>query len=106
MLKSVARIEALLFVYFLALLLDALIERELRRAMRAAGIDSLPLYPETRLCRAPTTDRLIDLFGDLQRHHLLAGYRCVQVFHPQLNSLQMQVLGLLGVPHSAYAVSH
>lgn len=105
MLKSVARIEALLFVYFLALLLDALIERELRHAMRAAGIDSLPLYPETRLCRAPTTDRLIDLFGDLQRHHLLAGHRCVRVFHPQLHALQTQVLDLLGVPHSAYAVS-
>lgn len=105
MLKSVARIEALLFVYFLALLLDALIERELRHAMRTAGIDSLPLYPETRLCRAPTTDRLIDLFADLQRHHLLAGHRCVQVFHPQLNALQTQVLDLLGVPHSAYAVS-
>jgi transposase len=35
-LKSVTRIEALLLVYFVALLVDALIERELRRAMKAA----------------------------------------------------------------------
>lgn len=103
-LKSVARIEALLFVYFLALLLDALIEREMRRAMQAAGLQSLPLYPETRLCRAPTTDRLLDLFRDLQRHDLYAGQRRMQVFHPQLSDLQTQVLGLLGVPDSAYDV--
>lgn len=104
-LKSVARIEALLFVYFLALLLDALIEREMRRAMQAAHIKSLPLYPETRLCRAPTTDRLLDLFRDLQRHHLYAGSRCRQVFHPHLSDLQMQILALLDVPDSAYDVS-
>lgn len=103
MLKNVARIEALLFIYFLALLLDALIEREMRRAMRVAGLHSLPLYPETRLCRAPTTDRLLDLLRDLQRHDLLAGKRCIQAFHPQLSDLQTQVLGLLGVPLSAYA---
>ena len=101
-LKSVARIEALLFVYFLALLLDALIEREMRRAMQAARLSSLPLYPETRLCRAPTTDRLLDLFRDLQRHKLYANSRCTQVFQPQLSDLQTQVLDLLGVPDSAY----
>ena len=105
-LKSVARIEALLFIYFLALLLDALIERQMRCAMRVAHITSLPLYPETRLCRAPTTDRLLDLFRDLQRHELYAGPRRMQVFHPNLSDLQTQVLDLLGVPDSAYQVSH
>lgn len=105
-LKSVSRIEALLFIYFLALLLDALIEREMRRSMHAAHIESLPLYPETRLCRAPTTDRLLDLFRDLQRHDLYAGSRSMQVFRPQLSDMQTQILGLLGVPISAYEVGH
>ena len=52
----------------------------------------------------PTTDRLLDLFRDLQRHDLYAGQRRMQVFHPQLSDLQTQVLGLLGVPDSAYGV--
>ena len=104
-LKSVARIEALFFIYFLALLLDALIEREIRHAMQAAHIESLPLYPETRSCRAPTTDRLLDRFRDLQRHDLYAGPRRIQVFDPNLSDLQTQVLDLLGVPGSAYAVA-
>ncbi len=52
----------------------------------------------------PTTDRLLDLFRDLQRHDLYAGQRRMQVFHPQLSDLQTQVLGLSGVPDSAYDV--
>jgi transposase len=102
-LKSVTRIEALMTVYFLALLVDALIEREMRRAMVAASIESLPLYPEDRECRAPTTDRLLDLFRDLQQHRLFRGRQLVQVFAPQITKAQEQILGLLGVPLSAYA---
>jgi len=106
LLKSVTRIEALLLVYFFALLVDALIEREIRRAMQAARIPSLPLYPEDRLCRAPTTDRVLDLFRDLRGHHLFHGDRLVQSFDPQLSTLQKQILTLLGVPHSAYGTAH
>jgi len=47
-LKNEARIEALFTLYFLALLVPALTERELSQAMSAAGIEQLPLYPEAR----------------------------------------------------------
>jgi transposase len=102
-LKSVTRIEALMTIYFLALLVDALIERQMRRAMAAASIKSLPLYPEDRECRAPTTERLLDLFRDLQQHRLLHGRELVQVFAPQITKAHEQILTLLGVPQSAYA---
>ena len=42
-LKAVHRIQALLAVYFFALLLEALLERELRAAMQRKGIESLAL---------------------------------------------------------------
>jgi transposase len=45
-LKEVSRIQALLCVYFFVLLVEALLERELRRAMEREGIESLPLYSE------------------------------------------------------------
>ena len=102
-LKSVTRIEALLLVYFLALLLDALIEREMRRAMQARKLKSLPLYPEQRSCQAPTTDRLLDIFGGVQRHELYRRGRLVQTFAPELSTLQLEILDFLGVPRSAYA---
>src|SRR5207302_2658784 len=63
-LKEVSRIQALLCVYFLALLTESLLERELRRAMEREAIASLPLYPEGRKGRRPTARRLIDLFED------------------------------------------
>jgi transposase len=47
-LKNVSRVEGLLFLYFVALIVQALLERELRRAMARKGIKSLPLYPEER----------------------------------------------------------
>jgi transposase len=105
LLKSVTRIEALMTIYFLALLVDALIEREMRRAMAAASIESLPLYPEERDCRAPTTARILDIFRDVQHHRLLRGRRLVKVFEPELSDGQKQILALLGVPASAYTLA-
>jgi transposase len=96
-LKEASRIQALLCVYFLVLLAESLFERELRRAMDRAAIESLPLYPEGRKCRHPTARRLIDLFEDVQRHSLQVGRRSPLVFTTQLSRLQRRVLRLLGM---------
>ena len=101
-LKNEARIEALFTLYFLALLVQALIERELRQAMKTAGIEQLPLYPESRACKRPTTEHILRLFSLAERVTVLAGAEVVRVFPPNLTDLQRQVLGLLGVPASAY----
>ena len=42
-LKEVSRIQALLCVYFFVLLVECLLERELRRAMEGKGIEELAL---------------------------------------------------------------
>jgi transposase len=100
LLKEVSRIQALLCVYFLALLVEALLERELRRAMEREGIASLPIYPEARGCRRPTARKVIDLFEDVQRHELSAGRRPAVVFNTKLNRLQRRILRLLGMPRA------
>jgi transposase len=97
-LKEVSRIQALLCVYFFALLVESLLERELRRAMGREGIESLPLYPEGRACRRPTARRVIDLFEEVQRHELTAGKHPAVVFTTELTRLQRKVLRLLGMP--------
>jgi transposase len=96
-LKEASRIQALLCVYFLVLLSESLLERELRRAMDREAIESLPLYPESRKCRHPTARRLIELFEDVQRHALQVGRRPAVVFTTQLSRLQRRVLRLLGM---------
>jgi transposase len=102
LLKNPGRVEAFFFVYFLALLVQALLERELRRAMQAQAISSLPLYPEERRTRRPTAEQILRLFSRLDRHDLVAGSELVRSFEPDLTPLQQQVLQLLGVPESAY----
>jgi transposase len=97
-LKETSRIQALLCVYFFALLVESLLERELRRAMEGAGVESLPLYPEGRACRRPTARRVIELFEEVQRHELSAGDRRPVVFSTELTRLQRKVLRLLGMP--------
>jgi transposase len=105
-LKSPERVAALLFLYFLALLVFALIERELREEMRRNKIASLPLYPEKRYCVAPTTEVILDSVAGRRRHRLIDGDGCViNVFHDPLSPVAKQVLELLGVDIRAYRVT-
>lgn len=102
-LKNEGRIEAFFTLYFLGLLVQALIERELRTAMKRKGIEELPIYPEERRCKRPTTEQILRLFSLPERHVLLRRGQVVKVFPPELTELQRQVLALLGVPGRAFA---
>jgi transposase len=104
-LKNVSRIEALLFLYFVALLVHALLEREVRRGMVREKLDRLPLYPEERECKAPSTERILDLFAPLQRHRLRRKRRLVQIFEPELTNLHKQILGLMRLPTALFKAS-
>jgi transposase len=104
-LKNEGRIEAFFLLYFLALLVQALIERQLRAGMRSAEIEQLPLYPEERACKCPTTEGALRLFGLTQGHVLLQGDVVVQVFQPELTDIQETVLRLLGVPLTSYRLT-
>jgi transposase len=101
-LKDVGRIEALLGVYFLVLLVEALLERELRQAMQRQGIETLPLYPEGRPCRRPTARRVIDLFESIQRHTLEQPEVEPTTQISELSPLQRTLLRVLGLPATTY----
>lgn len=101
-LKSVSRIQALLCVYFFALLVQALLERELRAALQASDEKSLPLYPEARPCRRPTARRVLDIFEPIQRHTLTNG-REESTFVTELSFSQERILELLGISSEDYA---
>jgi transposase len=101
-LRDPARIEAIFCCQFLALLVGALIERQIRTAMKAAATTDIPLYPELRACEAPSAERILAVFADLTRHELHRDGELVQTFEAELNPLQRQILDLLGVPDTAY----
>lgn len=101
-LKNEGRIEALFTLYFLALLVGALIERELRLAMKRENIAELPLYPEQRQCAHPTTEQILRLFSLAERHRLLLDGSTVQLFDVALTPLQRHVISLLGLSEQAF----
>ena len=101
-LKNEGRIEALFTLYAIALLVQALIERELRQAMTRQGVAELPIYPEQRQCAHPTTEQVLRLFSLAERHQLRRLGRTVQLFDLSLTPLQRQVLALLGVPPNTF----
>jgi len=104
-LKDEGRIEALLLLYFVALLVQALIERQVRTSMKAEKLKVLPLYPEDRECHAPTANRILEVFENIQRHDLMEGAVLRQCFEPKLTQLQQDLLRLLGAPRDTYGLA-
>ena len=100
--KTPERIEAFVFIYFVALLLHSLVERQLREAMSAHEIKRLPVYPEARECEKPTAEKVLALFESLRRHRLLGSDAVMATFFDPMSEIQRQVLSLLNVPLSAY----
>jgi len=103
-LKNVARIQGLLGAYFFALLMQTLLERELRQAMLREGEATLPLYPEERPCARPTTHRLIELFSTIQRHEVRVGDGESQMMATKLTKTQSTIIRLLGLDPRTYGL--
>ncbi len=101
-LKTPERIEALLFLYYTALIIYALIERNLRKAMKKAGIKSIPIYPEQRECRRPSAERILEAFQNFSRHQLWENGRLEETFFDPIGNVPMTILELLRIPASHY----
>ena len=104
-LKNVSRIQGLLAAYFFALLVQTLLERDLRQAMARAGEGTLPLYPEARPCARPTTHRLIEVFSSIQRHEVRVGEGEPQVMVTKLTKTQRSIIRLLGLDPRTYGLA-
>ena len=102
MLKNVDRIEGFLFVYFLALLVESLIEREIRMGMAKEERKSIRIYPEFRSCESPTTDRVLGDFSMVQMNWIEIDGKVVKKFLPKLTQRQEDLLRLAGVPSDSY----
>lgn len=99
------RVSSLLFIYYLALLLWSLIEREIRRKMKDHNIASLPIYPEMRECTAPTTDGVFQTIQGIRRHRLMdENDNVIKTFYDDLSPVAIESLELLGVDLGYYGI--
>lgn len=104
-LKNVKRVESFLWLYHMVDLVQALLEREVRRQMQQATLKSLPLHPEKRLSAAPTSALVLNALQGHRRHRLI-DQQGVEIcrFHDPLSEVAQSVLDLLSIDSSAYGL--
>ena len=102
-LKKNARIEALMFLEFIAQIIAALIERALREKMAEKKIELLCSLPEGRASKTPTIEQVLRLFENQNKHALYDGDRLVKQFADPLTPVQSQILQLLEIPTAVYS---
>ncbi|MGI9295833.1 MAG: IS1634 family transposase [Pseudomonadales bacterium] len=100
--KKVERVEAMMFLFFMALIMQAVIEREVRQSMNEHAIDAIPIYPEHRLAQHPTTAKIFDRFHDISLYRLYKGSKLIKQYQDELTSVQVSVLTLLGMTTDSY----
>ncbi len=101
-LEAPRRIEAMMFLYFIALMLISLIERRIRLDMQAGNIDSLPMRPSGMQTKKPTWRTIKDSFHGV---HLATIEQSGNVLHAAMkgmSALRQLILELLRVPIAAY----
>jgi len=96
--KKIQRVEANMFAFFIALMIQALIEREIRVKMKKEKLPSLTLYPEEREASHPTTTKIMRIFDEISTYKLIYGDGSVDEFKDELTETQQQVLELLQIP--------
>jgi transposase len=101
-LKKNTRIEALMFLEFIAQMVAALIERALRQKMTEKNIALLCSLPEGRPSKAPTIEQVLRLFENQTKQALYDGDRLIKQFADPLTPVQSQILQLLSIPTAVY----
>lgn len=100
-LKKPRRVVALLHVYFVAIMLSALLERQVRSAMSRQGIEKISILPEGRATATPTTPRILENFADVSWYAFREGDRSLS-FPVELKPVVSLLLGLADVPRELY----
>ena len=102
--KKIERVEANLFAFFIALMIQALIEREVRQKMKEGDIPSLALYPEDREASHPTTSKIMDIFAEVSTYKLMQDGEVIEEFRDALTDTQQEILKLLDIPQENFWV--
>jgi len=95
--KKIERIEANMFGFFIALVVQALIEREVRNKMKEHKIETIRVYPEQREAIHPTTSKIMDRFDNICTYKVMENSQVVETFRDSLNEDQKLILSLLNI---------
>jgi hypothetical protein len=105
-LKKEKRIEAMLFLYFVALMIVSLIERKIRINMSKEKIEKLPILPQGMNSKKPTWNNIRYFYRNIHYAKIIKDGVCIQSMVKGLSDLHEQVNKLLEVPITAYGNLH
>jgi len=101
-LKKEKRIEALLFLYFVALMIVSLIERKIRMNMAKENIVKLSILPQGMNSKKPTWNNIRYFFRNVHLSQIIQAEVPIQSKIKGLTYIHKQVNQLLEVPISVY----
>jgi transposase len=101
-LKKPNRIEAITFLYFIALMIVSLMERNIRKNMAEEEVEKLPILPSRMNTKTPTWNNLKYFFENVHLNLVEKKGRIIQTIIKGVTNLHETVLRLLGVSVLAY----
>jgi transposase len=101
-LKKEKRIEAMLFLYFVALMIVSLIERKIRMNMAIEKMEKLPILPQGMNSKKPTWNNIRYFFRNVHYAEIIRNGQCIQAMVQGISALHEQINRLLEVPDSVY----
>jgi len=100
--KKEKRIEAMLFLYFVALMIVSLIERKIRMNMARENIEKLPILPQGMNSKKPTWNNIRYFYRNVHYAQIIRDGVCIQAVVKGLSVLHEQINRLLEIPDSVY----
>ncbi len=100
--KKPERIEANMFVFFIALLVQALIERQIRKKMKEHELSGLEIYPENRLATHPTTTKVFEIFNPISTYAVMEKGKIIDRYQDELDPVQRKILDFLEIDVRKY----
>lgn len=101
-LKKENRIEAMIFLYFVALMIVSLIERKIRLNMAQQNIEKLPILPQGMNTKKPTWNNIRYFYRNVHYSQIIKNGVCIQAVVKALSNLHEQINFLLEIPDSVY----
>jgi len=101
-LKKEKRIEAMLFLYFTALMVVSLIERKIRMNMKKETIKKLGILPQRMNTKKPTWNNIRYFFRNIHYSEIFRDDICLQATVKGFSQLHEQIITLLEVPVQVY----
>ena len=101
-LKNNQRIEAMMFLYFISLMIVSLIERNIRKQMVEKQIENLPILPSKMKTKTPTWNNIRYFFRNVHLALITKDERILQSTVKGVTKTHHLLLTLLKVPPSVY----